>query len=291
MKNILIILFSIPFLANAQLINGDFEDIETITLSNGQTYQKPVGWCYAWAGNYGTEITTDSYSGNYAMKLWSWYFIQSNEELHYGNNSHNLVPFTSRPEKLKGYYKFTNPNIQPNNIPDSAYVNILMTKYNQSLNLRDTISFTEYNLGENNTYSSFEIDLNYSSNQSPDSLQIYFRTSYFQGPSDGTNNSNYLFLDNLSFVGNPLSTNEIESENLFVIYPNPAREDINIVSKVKFKSVKIISADGKLIKEFYLYNPNDKFTINMESYKLDVYFIQLIGINDEKLGLKKIVKK
>lgn len=286
----LLMLIIFPFFSYSQLINGDFENIETVNLDSNTTYEKPVSWSYGWQGNYGTEITTDSYSGNYAMKLWSWYFMQSNEELHYGNSPNYGVPISNSPTKLKGFYKFTNPNIQPNNIPDSAYVNVLLTKYNQTMNRRDTISFTEYNLGKQNSYTPFEIELSHLNNQIPDTLRLYFRTTYFNGPSDNTDTSNYLYLDNLSLEYS--TTTILEQENgAITIYPNPTEDMVQILSKQKIKKVNIYSLSGKLIKTQIFQNLDYSIQCDLENLSDGLYFLEVIGINSKMIDKVKIVKK
>jgi len=289
-KYTLIILIIFPIITKAQLINGDFENIDTITLTNNTTYQKPANWSYGWEGNYGTEITTDSYSGNYALKLWSWYYMQSNEELHYGDYSTNGVSLSNRPVSLKGYYKFTNPNIQPNKNPDSVYVRILLTKHNSTLNVRDTISYTEKNLREQNSYTSFEIELNYLSTQNPDTIQVYFRTSYFQGPSDNTNECNYLYLDNLSLNYSPLGIEGIQEE-LYNLFPNPVSNNLEINSNTAIKIIELYSIEGKLIKYFEFNSFQYQIKLNLDFLEKGLFFINAIDRNNEFIFIKKIIKK
>src|SRR5690625_5918 len=219
MKNlVLVALIILPTITNAQLINGDFEDIHTVTTPVSTIIQKPVNWNFGYSSGYGTEMTTDSYRGNYAVKIWSWYFVQSNEEFFYGEQYSSCDSISTKPDKLKGFYKFENPNIQFN-VPDSAFVQISLSKYNNVTNQRDTIAFAHKNLGEIYQYSEFEIDFDYlDMQQIPDSIQIMFRTSFFQGPSDNTNENNYLYLDNLSLEYNTMSIPE-HNQNKILVYP------------------------------------------------------------------------
>lgn len=281
-----------PLFANAQLINGDFENIETVNIpGTNDTYEKPVNWCFEYDNPLGVELTSDSYSGNYAIKLWSWYYMQSNEALIYGNSPFdNGFPISDKPIKLKGFYKFINPNIQPNNVPDSAYVNVLLTKYNQPLNTRDTISFTEYNLGEQNSYSPFEIDLNYLNTQNPDSIGIYFRTSYFQGPSDNTAECNYLYLDNLSLEYDPMSVSE-HSQSKTIVYPNPTKDDIQIFSEKIIGKINIYTVNGKLIDAHIIQKFEQPISYNMSNLTIGVYFLEILGEDLRKLDKIKIVKQ
>jgi hypothetical protein len=291
-KIALFLILMSPFVSYSQLINGDFENIETVTIpGTNDTYEKPVNWCFDYDDPIGAELTSDSYSGNYAIKLWSWYFMQSNEQFHYGNTPYgNGVPISNRPTKLIGYYKFLNPNIQPNGTSDSAYVNILMTKFNQTLSIRDTISKTEFNLGEQNTYSAFEIEINYLSSQTPDSIQIFFRTSYFQGPSDNTSECNYLYLDDLSFDFSPLSISE-QGQTKPVVYPNPANDFVHILFNQRIEKINIYSINGSILDSYVIQTIEQPISCDISKLSKGLYFLELLGTDMQIMEKVKIVKK
>lgn len=284
-------IFIIAFIAqtqfiNAQLVNGDFENINT----NGSGFQSPENWNFGYfTDSYGSEITNDSYSGNYAVKLWSWYFVQSNVEFHYGE-AYNLGDnISNRPISLKGFYKFENPNIQFN-VPDSAFVQISLTKYNNVTNERDTIAFSQKNLGEQYSYSEFEVVFNYLNTQIPDSIQINFRTSYFQGPSDNTDENNFLYLDNLSLENNTMSVAEKTYKNP-IIYPNPTNSNIKINSEKPILKINIYSASGKLLRTETKTQNGLLVSCDLSKLSTGIYFLEIIGMNESVLDKVKVVKK
>lgn len=128
-----------------------------------------------------TERTTDVYKGTYAAKLVSSNFYAlfipgmlgtttldiPNSTIHIGR------PFTYKPSRLQGYYKF-----QPAG-GDSASVVILLSKHNSSLLQRDTIGYGKqvfYNATDQ--YSLFDIVVEYrDSVTAPDSISIIIVSS------------------------------------------------------------------------------------------------------------------
>lgn len=292
MKNLVLAALAIvPLLTSAQLVNGDFEDIQIVTTPSNTTIQKPVNWNFGYSSGYGTEMTTDSYSGSYAVKIWSWYFVQSNEELFYGEQYYLGDSISTKPDKLIGFYKFEYPNIQFN-VPDSAFVQVSLTKYNNVTHQRDTIAFAQKNLGETYQYSEFEIDFNYLiMQQIPDSIQIMFRTSFFQGPSDNTNENNYLYLDNLSLEYNTMSTPE-HSQNKTSVYPNPTNDFIQIVSEYQIiEKIGIYSLTGQLIETRNFEKFGQPISYDLSGITKGMYFMEIVGDKNKILDRIKIVKR
>ncbi|HOK38206.1 MAG TPA: PCMD domain-containing protein [Bacteroidales bacterium] len=172
------------------IVQGDFEN--WITISQGEiSFHKPAGdW---WDGlNYlaviggpiTLERTTDSYNGNYALrietKLWgdelsipgiiaSGYF---DPNLPIGENLVIGKPFSKRPTAFQGYYKYSAAN------NDTLVIFIALTKYNSAQNLRDTIGRGEFVSSEvQNTYKNFNVPIVYNSENTPDSIHIILLAS------------------------------------------------------------------------------------------------------------------
>ncbi len=270
--------------ANGQLQNGDFEDVVVDTDIIGQNYLRPLNWNF-YNGSTGTEITNDSYSGEYAVKLWSWYFGQENMKFYYGEEFMQGVEFEERPNKLVGYYKYENVNIE-NGIEDSAVVEIVLTKYDEFSNNRDTISYTTKNLESTNNYREFEVELNYQSQNIPDTLNINFKSSLFEYVNV-PQESNFLYLDNLKFTS---ITNVINQEKEMVkIFPNPTKNKLSMTSQFEVKGLKIYSMDGKLLKNWESIK-NGRIQIDLKEFESGVYLIELYNSENKKVVRKKIVK-
>jgi len=99
--------------------------------------------------------------------------------------------FTGMPQKLTGYYKY-----QPVN-NDTCAMGWGLTKWNNGV--KDTIGVAAFAaMGTVNTWTYFEIPLEYQIWESPDTMNILFINS---NPLDGVNHTGtILWIDNLSFV-------------------------------------------------------------------------------------------
>ncbi|HNQ68711.1 MAG TPA: PCMD domain-containing protein [Bacteroidales bacterium] len=192
------------------LAGGDFES--WITQTQGEvSFETPSGdW---WDGlNYLSVIggpitatkTTDSHSGNYALKLetkwWgedltvpgimvSGYF---NPDLPIGENLIIGKPFTKKPSQLKGYLKYFPAD------NDTLVIFLALTKYNSTLSRRDTVAKGEYvYCGIINTYTSFSVNIDYIKEENPDSIHLILLSSVSGKEMKGHAGST-LYIDGLS---------------------------------------------------------------------------------------------
>jgi hypothetical protein len=84
-----------------------------------------------------------------------------------------------------------------------------------------------------------------------------------------------------------LSSNDIEKQHNFVVYPNPSNDFIKIISEKDIQTVRIFNVEGK--QYFY----NDYFNqnqIEIYTFSKGVYFVE-VTFEDESIGIKKVVKK
>tara|TARA_B100000809_G_scaffold92076_1_gene90575 strand:+ start:9877 stop:11136 length:1260 start_codon:yes stop_codon:yes gene_type:complete len=75
-----------------------------------------------------------------------------------------------------------------------------------------------------------------------------------------------------------------KNTNNAIIYPNPAKDFIQIKTNLEYNSVYIIDVTGKTIKQF-----NSLSKIDITSLSKGIYFIKLIG--EEILEVKKFIKE
>jgi len=90
------------------------------------------------------------------------------------NNFVEGKPFTGRPLKLVGWYKYKAVN------GDSAWTYMNLTKWNAAENKKDTIAQcwnVFYDKGEMNEFERFELPLIYLSEENPDSIKVSFLAS------------------------------------------------------------------------------------------------------------------
>jgi hypothetical protein len=100
-------------------------------------------------------------------------------------------PFTGMPQKLTGYFKY-----QPV-ANDTCFLGWGLTKWHNGV--QDTIGYTAIDtMGTFNTWTYFEIPLEYLIWEAPDTMNILFVNS---NPIDGVNHTGTkMWIDNLSFV-------------------------------------------------------------------------------------------
>ena len=293
-KILTVSLFFISLLGNVngQILNGSFEDtlvVPSILSGPSQFDTIPQYWWFGYP-KIGADFTTDSYIGSRAVKLWSWYFGQSNGELVYGDKEVFFAkghPISYKPDKLTGHYKFHNVNSFNGQI-DSALVEIYLFKYNTLTSQRDTIGFGTSHLGAQLSYLPFETTVNYNSTLTPDSVLIYFRSTINQWINcneDGAGNCNYLFIDNLN-LPIPLGV-ESHLIKLSRVFPNPTSNSIQITTDI-YDNYEL-TLYNSICKILSIYKFTNSLTIDLTNVSNGLYFINIKnskGIHETKRIIK-----
>jgi photosystem II stability/assembly factor-like uncharacterized protein len=96
--------------------------------------------------------------------------------------------------------------------------------------------------------------------------------------------SNVITVEVIVNVTNQKLTRNIE------LFPNPAKDRINISSSVKFNYIRIFGAVGNLVKAQSCDFDSDYATVELIGLKPGVYFLQLFN-NEEPIGIGKLVVK
>jgi hypothetical protein len=254
----------------SQVLNGSFET--TIVAQNPwvPTFDT-IAQYWMPLGMFGGELVNDAADGNKAVKIWSWYFGQSNTTLEYGAHYYIMGhPNTQRPLALSGQYKFHQVNSN-NGVKDSALAQVFFSKHNPITHKRDTIGGGEIRLGEQQNYTGFSIPVSFSSSAIPDTLLISFRSSFNQWTNcnmDGNGNCNYLYLDKLAFVM-PVGMNE-EEVLPARIYPNPFSDVV--------KTVEVLAGEYRVFNSLGVLVHQGTFTgelIDLSELSPGIYFLEL----------------
>lgn len=232
----------------AQIPNVSFE-----AWDNGAcpylTDSVPNGWnspCSELSFSATLAGTSDAHSGNLACVLSP---LNDGFVITYGATYiTTAIQINETPAYLEGFYKYFTNN------GDSAEVRIYYTKYNQQTLQNDTLYSIAKYLYAVNQYSQFSIDLTgYSSSETPDSIEIYFASSYLNfdnsfGINNDTNTDGILYLDDISFAGT-VDVDENLDKN-FTFYPNPAQDLIHFeLQNDKTYSYEILDITGTLISK------------------------------------------
>ena len=136
------------------------------------------------------------------------------------------------------------------------------------------------------TYQVVEVDFT-SVVEANDNENFQFRIR-FDGVDMEVNNGDRVTFNNFAIHGyaNPsLSTNEVESKDSVVVFPNPFSNSINLKGNQDFKDFEIYGLQGNLIKKGQLVNNR----ITTEELYQGIYILILRSKN--LISHHKIVKK
>lgn len=243
MKKLLFLICIAATQANAQttIPNLNFEDW---TLSSSGRFNDPnpsTIWAtpnYAMdliLGNPSTSIvqkSSDMHGGSFAALMKSRTIVGSfvGATLFTGSLDASIpfspvpklgVPFTGRPISMQGWYKYTSVN------NDSSSIYILLSKWNTTTNQRDIIGFKEKrDYATVSSYTPFELEIDYTSSNIPDSITIVFSASAGAENNLGEVGSS-LWVDDVNLNYFPLGTTKAKI-NSSAIYPNPCHNYLNL---------------------------------------------------------------
>jgi hypothetical protein len=156
------------------------------------------------------ERTTDCHGGSYAAHLEtkSIFSVPAAGNLFTGKfiadgfSSQALrgIPFTDKPESIKGYYKYTpaNYNNGTATVPDTCAIYAILSYWDGAQ--RVEIARAEmYSAASVSAYTLFELDFNYVSSQTPDTIAIVFASSKYGDLFEGGIGST-LLIDDVELV-------------------------------------------------------------------------------------------
>ncbi len=191
-------------------------------------------------------------------------------------------PFTARPSKLTGKWQYMGYN------GDNGVVAVVLTKQNANGG-KDTIASCYHFLkGMEMSWAEFSLDLVYQSNDNPDSCLIMLSSSN-GSPKVGS----YLYVDALSFMG-ASSVNEMSNFESHSVYPNPAKDMLNIECSLKQKTlvqVEVMDIQGKQIKvqDFAMNKGENQVSIDLSDVQKGIYFVRMTS-DCESLSQKLLVE-
>ncbi|MFH2144309.1 MAG: PCMD domain-containing protein [Bacteroidota bacterium] len=291
----LLVAFS-SMMLNAQTYYPDNGDMELWTTIS--TYEHPNGWDSPneemATFSAGTVVTksTDANSGTYSAAIetklvFGLYTVPG--VLVNGDFSANIAagtidikggdPFTNRPEKFKGFYKYTPAT------GDSCIIVAGLFKRNGSTGARDTIAYaTFYQSGTVSAWTEFEVNFDYQSSEDPDSILIVASASNAGAPVA----TSVLFVDDFSLTGTVVGISEMNAISVN-IFSNPAKDLIciqNIPVDQKDYSLAIYNSIGSIVYVKKFSNQSD-LSVDVSSFNKGLYIVELIA--DSQKTVKKII--
>lgn len=94
-------------------------------------------------------------------------------------------------------------------------------------------------------------------------------------------------VSNPSSCATIVAINDVNNNNSFEVYPNPAHETVNVSTTMDIQKVEIMNYLGQVI--FSQNTTNNNFTLNVANYADGVYFIRISG--NDGIATQKLIKK
>ena len=143
--------------------------------------------------------------------------------------------FTARPDSLVGWVKCTTVN------GDNSGIVLTLTKWDATSLTQEEIGFGGYiTTSSSSTFYRFSVPIEYSSENTPDSLSVIVISSLEDGEIGSA-----IWVDDLSLIYNTSSIGELNGTS-FEVFPNPVNDELSISSKTVDK-MEVYSSTGILI--------------------------------------------
>jgi hypothetical protein len=190
---------------------------------------------------------------------------------------------TVRPASLTGNWQYMAYGA------DQGHIMVLLSKWNNTTSMRDTVAFTDYRLPWMvMSWASFNIPISYISGAVPDSAMIVLSAS-----GSTPVNSSFLSIDNLAFSGTvPTGVATYAPAATLSIYPNPASVNTSIVYDSPSGGtidVKIADVRGRIIETFAkkTHAGINNVPLDVSAYAKGIYVVKVVA--DENTCVQKLV--
>ncbi|MFV0599463.1 MAG: T9SS type A sorting domain-containing protein [Bacteroidales bacterium] len=274
MKNIIIFilgLFTYSFsFSQAQIPNSSFENWSEVNGCYELDNWYSLNIVSAQYPQMGTLRSNDAYDGNYSLRLvsspvnmpdYNLYDTLANAvlgSLSLVDGPHDGDSYTDRPNYCSFYFKYYPSTLMPD-IIDTAYFFIKFV--NQDTNVGYAHWF--YAGAEVDSWTKVTLSIHYFNNLTPDSVYANFTSSlngFVKSDSIMTVHflnaiGNELRVDKLELFNQVALPEEAEDINEISIYPNPCKDDLNLIfnnNKPENLNYSIYDITGKRIKSDFI---------------------------------------
>ncbi|MNU81937.1 hypothetical protein D3C71_716130 [compost metagenome] len=271
---------------NAQSFpNGGFENWVNQTLYEDPQYWAGMNALSMFGADPSAIKSTDAHGGTYALKLkTSVSDIGGDGEMDtipaiimlgtmdLVNDTETIGhPFNQRPDSLIGWYKLSSPSNIPFQLEFSA------SKWDSNSSSPETIGVALFEGQASSNYVRFSVPINYLSNLTPDSIQIFIINT-----TDESIVTNELYLDDLSFVSNTAGITENTAQ--VQIYPNPVANQLTVQSDQPLQGISVKDIHGKQL--FEMIGNTEVYQVETSNFTAGVYFCELYFPNGSSQRLK-----
>ena len=105
----------------------------------------------------------------------------------------------------------------------------------------------------------------------------------------GVVNWDLYFLDDFNLSSTPLLINEINESNLISVFPQPAKNSLNIQVKLnnnEINTLDLYNSQGKILSSNVLNKNDENINLDVSQFKSGIYFIKVHSKNN--LYTKKV---
>jgi hypothetical protein len=256
------------------------------------TGNDPVGWqtSNSFTQQFGvisvSKESQNPYEGSFSVKLetksvfgYSIAGIITNGQITINANQNPPVtilggtPFTARPLKFKGYYKYLPASA------DTAAVAALLLKYNPITQMSDTIGFVQHKISQQATnWTLFDASFTYISAQTPDTIQVIAISSNPYASVVGST----LILDSLHFEGNSSEIIYVFNRDKLNVTYNANNKEIiiQLPSINQLSSLSIYDSKGVLKYNAIVNKNQSQLIIPAYNFNKGLYLINILGGNN-----------
>ncbi len=197
------------------------------------------------------------------------------------------VPFTARPDRFTGWYKYTGVN------GDSCLAYAKLTKFNAATGLSEQVGLARMinKTGVAVTaWTQFDIPFDYSNTNTPDSITVVITSSAgaenLQAPQEGST----MYSDNNDLLlptGVAMSLNNMVTVRTF---PNPATSKLTVElgRNLQAASIRFFTYDGKLVTTKPLIDNTLTNEIDISSLNSGMYYYDIQQSDMQVIGAGKI---
>jgi len=197
MKKLLLLTGIITLLFSFQLIAQEIPNSSFEVWENFVTYEDPESWTTPNEASSPVSIftvtkeSTDIYDGIFAARLESKFIVLLNVPgmitlgdltVDYVTQDFSItggIPFTNRPSKLKGWFKYTPV------APDACFAYAVFTKFNGATS--DTIGFGMFmSMETTDVWTQFEAPVTFINSENPDTMNILILSSSITAAQPGS---------------------------------------------------------------------------------------------------------
>jgi hypothetical protein len=283
---IVLVALLMPIASQAQVVNGDFEDLNDTLAADWYT------------GDFGAGLKT-SYvqSGTYAFAVWNWYYYGKGYVVNgetqgsqVGQMPGSGTPSTEKALRLTGYYYYDTIGTDTNN--DSALITVSYRLWDATNSRYDTVAFgITYLLptaGSSPVAFSMPI-IDLSPGVDPDTVLIYIQSS-LNGFCDasGSGNCLYLYVDDLRLENTTGMVDIMGQFSQLQLHPNPTSNIVTIKAANDETECRLYNVAGNLVYAATLSQGDNHIDISI--YPAGMYVVE-ISEQGKVLGREKLVKQ